>query len=81
MPPIVRRSLRNPGPGAAQGVWIAQARARAPDFVSFPLPTFAKSLVHKCGPPPPQYASQFKLVAEYTARGYVPHIVCGYAPR
>jgi 4-amino-4-deoxy-L-arabinose transferase-like glycosyltransferase len=66
---------------ALPAVWKAQARARAPVFVSFWLPPFAEELVQRCGPPPPPYASQYELVAEHSARGFVPIVVCGYAPR
>ena len=63
------------------GLWDVEARARAPIFVSFYLPKFAESLVHRCGPPPPPHDKQFRLIAEHSARGFVPIVVCGYAPR
>jgi hypothetical protein len=81
----IRNYLERPHPifpgSALPAVWQAQARARAPVFVSFSLPPYAESLVKRCGPPPPPYAAQYRLVAEHSARGYVPIVVCGYAPR
>ena len=81
----IRNYLERPHrvyPGSAlPAVWQAQARARAPVFISFSLPSFAKSLKQRCGPPPPPYTAKFRVVAEHTARGYVPIVVCGYAPR
>jgi 4-amino-4-deoxy-L-arabinose transferase-like glycosyltransferase len=66
---------------AAPAVWKAQARARAPVFVSLSLPQFAEVPVKPCGPPPAPYASQYQVVAEHVARGFFPIIVCGYAAR
>jgi hypothetical protein len=65
----------------APAAWHAQARARAPVFISFFLPPFAESRVERCIPPPPPYASEYKLVAEHSTRGYAPIVVCGYASR
>ena len=65
---------------ALPAVWKAQARARAPVFLSFWLPAAWEGLAEPCGPPPPPYESQFELVAEHSTRGSAVIVVCGYAP-
>jgi hypothetical protein len=81
----IRFYLRRPHriyPGSRlAGLWAVQARAHEPLFFSFYLPKFAESVARRCGAPPAPYDKQFRLIAEHSARGFVPIVVCGYAPR
>ena len=54
---------------ALPAVWKAQARARAPVFVSSWLPALREVPDEPCGPPPAPYESQYELVAEHSTRG------------
>ena len=68
---------------ALPAVWKEQARARAPVFISYWLPTAWEGLagLEPCPPPPAPYASQYEEVAEHLTRGYFVMVVCGYEPR